>query len=240
MLILILREKDIIMNIPAEPAATTQQDRDIELKLERLKELESKVNNIQSSNRERVKKFLDKQKQKGKKQISALISQQAYEIINNRRDKSIKAGRQQETTSTIIEQALLFLDSSFKDSVNINVNVKQDKTKVKAQDKDKAVPEPPPAEIHLFNEPQKQEQQAIEIPAPAEQQATFLDIATMPDKAVDTAGFKTWLFEQIKALKQAGNGYFQIAEMLNRAGVKPIMNKEFNTKSIEIFFNTHK
>ena len=236
MLILILREKDIIMNIPAEPAATTQQDRDIKAKLARLHELESKVNNIQSSNRERVKKFLDKQKQKGKKQISALISQQAYEIINNRRDKSIKAGRQQETTSTIIEQALLFLDSSFKDSVNINVNVKPCKTDIemKAPEQQPTIttPEPvPPVQA-------KQNTTPAEPETPL--QIVVLDTANIPDKTTDKTGFKTWLFTQIKALKQAGNGYIQIAEMLNTAGVKTIMNKEFNAKRIEKFFNTNK
>ena len=235
MLILILREKDIIMNIPAEPAATTQQDRDIELKLERLKELESKVDNIQSSNRERVKKFLDKQKRKGKKQISALISQQAYEIINNRRDKSIKAGAPL-TASDIIEQALLFLDNRLKDSVNINVNVKPCKTDIemKAPEQQPTIttPEPvPPVQA-------KQNTTPAEPETPL--QIVVLDTANIPDKTTDKTGFKTWLFTQIKALKQAGNGYIQIAEMLNKAGVKTVRAKEFNAKRIEKFFNTNK
>lgn len=223
------------MNIPAEPAATTQQDRDIELKLERLKELESKVDNIQSSNRERVKKFLDKQKRKGKKQISALISQQAYEIINNRRDKSIKAGAPL-TASDIIEQALLFLDNRLKDSVNINVNVKPCKTDIemKAPEQQPTIttPEPvPPVQA-------KQNTTPAEPETPL--QIVVLDTANIPDKTTDKTGFKTWLFTQIKALKQAGNGYIQIAEMLNKAGVKTVRAKEFNAKRIEKFFNTNK
>jgi len=243
---------------------------DIEAKLERLNELENKFEKLKVSNRQRVGNFLAKKKQAGMIQVSALISKQAYEVINSRREKSIKAGRQTETSSSIIEQALLFMDSNFKDNININDNIKQDKTELKAVTNnllvEPAAPIPaPPEHINLFNEPQKQEPQAAEIPAPEplstvqvepqatieaepaaapepepKAQATPIDIITMPDKAIDKAGFKTWLFTHIKALKQAGIRYIQIAEILNKAGVKTAHNKEFNNKSIEKFFNTYK
>lgn len=221
-------------------------------KLARLAELESKVKEIQKGNRERVQRFISKQKQKGKVQVSALISKKAYEIINNFRDKSIKAGRQAETISSVIEHALLLLNNSLsdnnmdntldsvKDNININVDIKQDKTELKQLREQKANDNLD--SITSTRQPFLSLQGEIE--PPPDQQATQrsleIEIAEMPDKQVDSAGFKTWLYSQILAMKHAGNGYIEIAERLNGAGVKTIRNKEFNAKSIEKFFNTYK
>ncbi|KJR42282.1 hypothetical protein MCHI_001820 [Candidatus Magnetoovum chiemensis] len=185
-----------------------EHNRNIEAELERLKELENTVEHLQRRNRERVKKFVDKQKQAGMVQVSAFISKQAYAVINNRRDKKIKAG-------SIIEQALLFFDS-IQDNININYHIGNGKT-------------------HLIK-PAPAPEAVVET---ENKQLTNIDISNIPDKAVDKIGFKTWLFKQIEALKQAGCGYIQIAETLNEAGIKTIQDKEFNRKSIEKIYNTY-
>jgi hypothetical protein len=72
---------------------------DIDKKLQKLHKLEEQ-------NRLRSEKYLKKREKEGKVQISAIISNHAYELINNARDTSIKAGEKPETTGSIIERAL--------------------------------------------------------------------------------------------------------------------------------------
>ena len=69
---------------------------------EKLKKLEK----IEESNRARVRKFLEKAEKKGKKQISAIISFEAYDEICRRRDRSVQNGVQT-TIGKILEDALL-------------------------------------------------------------------------------------------------------------------------------------
>ena len=56
--------------------------------------------------KERMSKHLKQRSKNGKKLISAVISIESYEIINNLRDASIKAGKPL-SAGQIIEQALL-------------------------------------------------------------------------------------------------------------------------------------
>ena len=71
---------------------------EIETKLEKLARLEV-------GNRERVKRYLERVKKDGKKQLSAIISGEAYNELNRLRDASIQAGNSS-SFGQIIEQAL--------------------------------------------------------------------------------------------------------------------------------------
>ena len=71
---------------------------DIQAKLEKLVRIEQ-------DNRARSKRFLEKTKKEGKKQISAIISGEAYNELNRLRDASIQAGNPT-SFGQIIEQAL--------------------------------------------------------------------------------------------------------------------------------------
>lgn len=113
---------------------------DIEAKLARLTELETKLTNTKRKNTDRVKAYLSRKRQEGMVTVSALISRSAYEIINNERDKSVKAGLTPETAGSVIERALILLslNQSIKESVNFNDNIKpckaEEKPKPKAKD----------------------------------------------------------------------------------------------------------
>jgi hypothetical protein len=74
-------------------------DSDTQKKIDRL-------NRIDQGNRERSKKYLERIRKQGKKQISAIISREAFEELNRRRDASVVAGKPL-SYGQIIEQALL-------------------------------------------------------------------------------------------------------------------------------------
>ncbi|NDY74570.1 hypothetical protein DO021_22175 [Desulfobacter hydrogenophilus] len=71
---------------------------EIKTKLEKLARLEA-------GNRERVKRYLNRVKKDGKKQISAIVSANAYNELNRLRDASIQAGKPS-SFGQIIELAL--------------------------------------------------------------------------------------------------------------------------------------
>ena len=103
-------------------------DEETQKKLDRLEKLEQ-------AGRDRSKKYLEKIKAEGKKQISAIVSSEAYEELNRRRDESIRVGRPL-SFGGVIECILLqdakpnidiipnvkeSIKSNAKDSVNIDV-----------------------------------------------------------------------------------------------------------------------
>ncbi len=59
---------------------------EIETKLEKLARIEA-------GNRERTRRYLERAKKDGKKQISAIISGEAYNELNRLRDANIQAGK---------------------------------------------------------------------------------------------------------------------------------------------------
>jgi hypothetical protein len=73
---------------------------DIQAKLE-------KFARIEQGNKIRSKRFLEKIKKEGKRQISAIISGEAYNELNRLRDASIQAGNPT-SFGQIIEQALAY------------------------------------------------------------------------------------------------------------------------------------
>ena len=64
-----------------------------------------KLARIEQGNRTRAKRYLERIKKKGKKQISAIISGEAYNELNRLRDANIQAGTPT-SFGQIIEQAL--------------------------------------------------------------------------------------------------------------------------------------
>lgn len=113
---------------------------DIEAKLARLTELETKLATTKRKNTDRVKAYLSRKRQEGMVTVSALISRSAYEIINNERDKSVKAGLTPETAGSVIERALILLSGntqSVKDNININDNINTFKAEEKPEPKAK-------------------------------------------------------------------------------------------------------
>lgn len=86
---------------------------DIKAKLEELEKIKAKT-------KERLKRYHENQKSKGKRQISALISGQAYEIICKEREKSSKQGSPL-SVADILEKALTFMYT-----INVNSNTNCD------------------------------------------------------------------------------------------------------------------
>ena len=64
-----------------------------------------KLARIEAGNRERTRRYIERIKKDGKKQISAIISGEAYDELNRLRDASIQAGKPS-SFGRIIEQAL--------------------------------------------------------------------------------------------------------------------------------------
>jgi hypothetical protein len=64
-----------------------------------------KLARIEAGNRERTRRYLERTKKDGKKQISAIISGEAYNELNRLRDASIQAGKPS-SFGQIIELAL--------------------------------------------------------------------------------------------------------------------------------------
>jgi len=83
-----------------------------------IKERLKRLKRIDKGNRERSKRYLDKIKASGKKQISAILSSKAYEELNRRRDESMRAGKPL-SYGAIISSALI---SDVNDDVNTSIN----------------------------------------------------------------------------------------------------------------------
>lgn len=73
--------------------------------IEALQAAATELEKIKEQNRLRARRFLDRRAEAGKRQISAILHNDAYEEINRRRDRSILAGEPL-TAGQIIEQAL--------------------------------------------------------------------------------------------------------------------------------------
>ena len=73
--------------------------------MKNLPELSKAIGLDQSGSLKKQKRFLEKTKKEGKKQISAIISGEAYNELNRLRDASIQAGTPS-SFGQIIEQAL--------------------------------------------------------------------------------------------------------------------------------------
>jgi len=89
------------------------------------KEKLARLEKIDQSNRDRARKYLAKAKEQGKKQVSALISSEAYDIICKVRDRAALAGVRV-NLSYIIDQAIL---ASEKTNVKSNVKANAQKNK---------------------------------------------------------------------------------------------------------------
>lgn len=99
-------------------------DAETQAKLEKLKRIEE-------NRRARSKRFLDKVKADGKKQISAILSGEAYDQLCRIRDNEVQAGRLA-SFGDIIERALSYYDGSVghtddNTTVNINDSIEQPK-----------------------------------------------------------------------------------------------------------------
>lgn len=81
-----------------------------------------KLQKLEEQNRKRSERYLKKREKEGKVQISAIISKDAYELINNARDNSIKAGTKPETTGSIIERALYLYSNVNSDGIVNTLN----------------------------------------------------------------------------------------------------------------------
>ena len=79
-----------------------------------------KLKRLEQAGRDRSKKYLEKIKREGKKQISAVVSQEVYNELNRRRDISIQAGRPL-SYGGVIESIL----QNTKQNIDIVPNVKK-------------------------------------------------------------------------------------------------------------------
>ncbi len=89
---------------------------------EKLKRLER----IDKGNRERSKRYLDKIKASGKKQISAILSSEAYDELCRRREKSIRDGKPLSYGSIIT--SALFSDADDKVNTSNKSDIKKNMT----------------------------------------------------------------------------------------------------------------
>ena len=179
-------------------------------KLERLKKIDDR-------NRESSKKFLEKKKKADFYQISALISKEAYECINNRRDSSDKAGLKALTTGEIVEEALLAtigmvdktghinIDLSIKNNINSNIdgNLKEKETEKKPTPSDKVIPD---------------------------------------RDTTDLKEYKLWLLKAIdEAKNQWEHSWQEIMQELNEQNIKPMLKESWkNIDSVRRFYNKNK
>lgn len=178
-----------------------------------------KLARIEAGNRERARRYLERVKQEGKKQLSAIISGKAYDELCRRRDASILTGKPL-SFGNIIENALFFdINTNTNNGVDINEKIKKPiKQKLK----------PVPAriiedELELFENhpPPKKEQDIISH--------------DMPDRS-DKEAYKAWLFSKISTLKDSGEAWTVITKKLNTEGIKSITGKTFGRGAVQKFY----
>ena len=116
-------------------------DSDTQAKLDRLAK-------IDQANRDRSRRYLERIKAEGKKQISAIVNSNAFEELNRRRDASIQAGKPLSYGGVI--EAALFPDTNTDVKKNVNI----DKQKPIEQEIDLFGIEPYPGQIPIIDHQQ--------------------------------------------------------------------------------------
>ena len=108
-----------------------------------------KLAKIEEKNRKRSRRYIEKAKKDGKKQLSAFISGEAYNQICGIRDAAIQAGKPT-SFGAIIEKALACYGNenvNSDDYINTNTNDGKPKRKLKRIEKNQSKNPPPPGDI---------------------------------------------------------------------------------------------
>ncbi|WP_321419334.1 hypothetical protein [uncultured Desulfobacter sp.] len=144
---------------------------------------EKKLAKIEEQNRARVKRFMEKAKEQGKKQISAIISGEAHDTLCRIRDNATRAG-EAVSFGQIIERALAVY-------VKSNVNTNDDTN----QPEKPSEQEPVEAPAMVGPEPQA----ATHGPEPKNEMVSLLPESDRPK--VGTEEYTDWYYRTILELK---------------------------------------
>jgi len=190
-------------------------DSDAQAKLDKLARIEKK-------NRERARRYLERVKREGKKQLSAIISGKAYDELCRRRDASILTGKPL-SFGNIIEDALfLNINTNTSDNVNINAFIKQKLKPVPA----KIIED----ELELFeNQPEPKKDQINEE---SKQGSVSHD---MPDRS-NREAYGKWLVNEINRLKDSGMSWVKITDKFNTEGIVGVSGKAFGRGAVQRFY----
>lgn len=180
-------------------------DSDTRRRLEKLERLEQ-------GNRDRVKRYMDKAKKQGKKQISAIISREAYDTLCRIRDKAIQA-EEPVSFGQIIEKSIPFYEDSLKQaddtiSISINDSIKQ---------------------AEPTGKPVIETQQEIPGPGPEPKRP---DLGDMPDKAR--------IIELMSEYRAAGDSWQAVADKLNGQGILTARGEAWTKANAQAFYSRNK
>lgn len=183
-------------------------DSETQRKLEKLKKLEQ-------GNRARVRRYMEKVKGEGKKQLSAIVSGEIYEEITRRKN----ASNPPLTNGQVIEQAILgFIDTSIKTDVNINTS------------------EP---ESDQGKEDTKQVE-VIENPAITPSENNVKAPGDIPDRS-DREAYKKWLVSKITDLRDNdGLSWEDVADKLELQGILSPTGKPISKTNAEATYRRGK
>lgn len=194
-------------------------DKNTQGRLEKLDRMEAKA-------RERSRRYLEKAKEQGKKQLSAIISGKAYDQLCRIRDAAQLAGKP-ESFGQIIEKALAcYADDSkpVDETTNINsdVDTNQNHNTNTNVNSDISISDTVNQGIEQTKASIRETQ--TEIPGP------------MPDRITDKVGYRDWLFNHLDGLIRQGMSWIDISTRLNADGIKTINGKEWGERAAYQFF----
>jgi len=169
---------------------------------------------IDAANRTRVKKFIEKARSEGKRQISAMVDNETYDELCRRRDKAAQDGKPM-STADIIKQAL-FQDRQAKtETINLKIN---GNGKIESKE-----PEYDIFQAEIMKEYPKSADKLLKTPAP--------EPAPNTKTAEPTPSDKDYLLIAIDA--EEGT-WSEKAERLNAKGVFSKMGKPYTGNNLRL------
>lgn len=178
-----------------------------------------KLARIEAGNRERAKRYLERVKKDGKKQLSAIISGEAYNQLCRIRDNAVQTGKPI-SFGQIIEKALAGYTASQKPETYANktLNVNNNDKPGPGNEYKLAIPTRE-SQTEMFNKEPAPNHIPDEIPGRADKKA-----------------YKAWLFSKISGLKNAGMGWVEIKERLNSQGIVTVTGKAWGRGAADFFY----
>ena len=189
-----------------------------------------KLSRIEEKNRARARRYLEKVKKDGKKQLSAIISGGAYESLCRIRDKSIQTSNPQ-SFGQIIEAALFcystILDTNQAAIDNVNINVKGGVNSISENPYKAMVKEL----LSDCSDPVKETSKSIK-----ETQIELFN--EKPEHG--TPDYKAWLLNEIDRLKVSGMGWVEITQRFNEDDIKSVSGSSWGRNAVYSFYKRNK
>ena len=218
---------------------------------------QAELDRIREKARERRWKFMEKSKAEGKRQFSAIISKEAYNIMAGIRDTAQLAGKPT-SFGEIIEKALVCYNETIsKSSSGITIVSSHETTN---QDKSEPEPDQEPKFDTVSDLPEPQEPAPklptvgnLSEPEPTEKKVTespldlFSKDEPKPDQATEIhteipapAPEKASILERMAKYRAAGDSWPVVADKLNDQGITTARGSAWSKANAQTFYSRNK